>query len=66
MFLLVGAAGLILSGLLAWRSGNWGVLVKAVGQLITMMIFWLGLNRCAHDVEAGHCERSWRRLPPRT
>lgn len=44
MLLLVGAAGLILSVLLAWRSGSWDVLVKAVGQLITMMILWLGVG----------------------
>ncbi|HET9647529.1 MAG TPA: hypothetical protein VFP34_04775 [Microlunatus sp.] len=42
MFVLVGAVGVLLSGLLAWRAGSYGSsLVKALGQLVTMMLLWL-------------------------
>lgn len=45
MFALVGIVGLVLSGLLAWRAGEYGsTLVKAVGQLVTMMLLWLGVG----------------------
>ncbi|GAA2016509.1 hypothetical protein JL107_09960 [Nakamurella flavida] len=44
LFVLVGAVGLVLSGLLAWRAGEPAALLKAVGQLITMMLIWLGIG----------------------
>jgi hypothetical protein len=45
MFVLVGAVGVVLSVLLAWRTGAYGTsLVKALGQLVTMMLLWLGVG----------------------
>jgi hypothetical protein len=44
MFLLVGAVGLVLSVLLAWRAGDFSTLIKAIGQLATMMLLWLGIG----------------------
>lgn len=45
MFLLVGLVGLVLSVVLAWRAGEFGsTLAKAVGQLVTMMLLWLGVG----------------------
>ena len=44
LFLLVGSVGLVLSVLLAWRADEFGALLKAVGQLITMMLLWLGIG----------------------
>jgi len=44
MFLLVGAVGLVLCLLLAWQANDYGALVKAVGELVTMMLLWLGIG----------------------
>jgi len=44
MFLLVGAVGLVLSIALAWWAGQWSSLFKALGQLVTMMLIWLGVG----------------------
>lgn len=45
MFLLVGLVGLVLSVLLAWRADAYGSTVaKALGQLVTMMLLWLGIG----------------------
>lgn len=45
MFVLVGAVGVVLSVLLAWHAGSYGSsLVKALGQLVTMMLLWLGVG----------------------
>lgn len=44
MFLLVGAAGVVLSVLLAWLAGDFATLVKALGELVTMMLLWLGVG----------------------
>lgn len=45
MFLLVGLVGVVLSVLLAWRADAYGsTLVKALGQLVTMMLLWLGVG----------------------
>ncbi|MEP6563041.1 MAG: hypothetical protein ABJD68_18420, partial [Nakamurella sp.] len=44
MFLLVGAVGLIISVALAWFAGQWSALFKAIGQLVTMMLIWLGVG----------------------
>ncbi|WP_420121786.1 hypothetical protein [Nakamurella sp.] len=45
MFLLVGAVGVVLSGLLAWKADAYGsTLAKALGQLVTMMLLWLGVG----------------------
>lgn len=44
MFVLVGAVGVVLSVVLAARAGDFGVLVKALGQLVTMMLIWLGVG----------------------
>jgi hypothetical protein len=44
MFLLVGAVGLVLSVALAWWAGQWSSLFKALGQLVTMMLIWLGVG----------------------
>ena len=44
MFLLVGAVGLVLCLLLAWQADDYGALVKALGELVTMMLLWLGIG----------------------
>jgi hypothetical protein len=45
MFLLVGLVGVVLSVLLAWRADAFGsTLAKAFGQLVTMMLLWLGVG----------------------
>lgn len=44
MFVLVGAAGLLLSVLFAWRAGDFSTLLKALGELATMMLIWLGVG----------------------
>jgi hypothetical protein len=44
MFLLVGAAGVVLSVLLAWRAGDFDALLAALGELLTMMLVWLGVG----------------------
>jgi len=44
MFLLVGAVGLVLCLVLAWQAGDYGALVKALGELVTMMLLWLGIG----------------------
>lgn len=44
MFLLVGAAGVVLSVLLAWRAGDFDALLGALGELLTMMLVWLGVG----------------------
>ena len=44
MFVLVGAVGLVLSVALAWWAGQWSSLFKALGQLVTMMLIWLGVG----------------------
>jgi len=44
MFLLVGAAGLVLSLVFTWRSGDPSTLLKALGELVTMMLVWLGVG----------------------
>ncbi len=44
MFLLVGAVGVVLSVLLAWVAGDFSTLLKALGELITMMLLWLGIG----------------------
>ena len=43
MLLLVGSAGFLLSAVLAWRSGSSADLVKACGQVLTMILLWLGV-----------------------
>ncbi|MFC8930601.1 hypothetical protein ACFT1A_00910 [Rhodococcus sp. NPDC057135] len=43
MLLLVGSAGFLLSVILAWRSGSSTDLVKACGQVLTMILLWLGV-----------------------
>ncbi len=43
MLLLVGSAGFLLSAILAWRSGSSADLVKACGQVLTMILLWLGV-----------------------
>jgi hypothetical protein len=42
LLILVGTAGLLLSLLLAWRSGDVDALVVAFGLLFTMILLWLG------------------------
>lgn len=44
LFVIVGTLGVILSGLLAWRSGSADTLVSALGELATMMFVWLGVG----------------------
>ena len=44
MFLLVGAVGVVLSVLLAWRAADFGALLLALGELVTMMLIWLGIG----------------------
>jgi hypothetical protein len=44
MFLLVGAVGLVLCLLLVWQADDYGALVKALGELVTMMLLWLGIG----------------------
>ncbi len=44
MFLLVGAVGLVLSVLLSIVAGEPAALLKAVGELVTMMLIWLGVG----------------------
>ena len=44
MFVLVGAVGLVLCLLLAWSAGDFGTLLKAIGELVTMMLLWLGVG----------------------
>jgi hypothetical protein len=44
MFVLVGTVGVVLSVLLAWPSGEFSTLVKALGELFTMMLIWLGIG----------------------
>lgn len=44
IFLLVGAAGVVLSVLLAWLAGDFATLVKALGELVMMMLLWLGVG----------------------
>jgi hypothetical protein len=44
LLVLVGAAGLILSLLLAWRSRDVDALIVACGLLWTMILLWLGLG----------------------
>ncbi|MGC0365776.1 hypothetical protein ABH922_003760 [Rhodococcus sp. 27YEA15] len=43
MFLLVGSAGLALSLALSWHTGSTAELVKACGQVLTMILLWLGV-----------------------
>ncbi len=44
MFVLVGTVGVVLSVLLAWPTGEFSTLVKALGELFTMMLIWLGIG----------------------
>ncbi len=44
MFVLVGAVGLILSVVLAVVAKEPSALLKAVGELVTMMLIWLGIG----------------------
>ena len=44
MLPLVGAVGVVLSVLLSWRAGGYGSLLKALGELVTMMLLWLGVG----------------------
>ena len=44
MFVLVGTVGVVLSVLLAWPTGEVSTLVKALGELFTMMLIWLGIG----------------------
>lgn len=44
MFVLVGTVGAVLSVLLAWPTGEVSTLVKALGELFTMMLIWLGIG----------------------
>lgn len=44
MFALVGAAGLTLSVLLALIAGEPSALIKAIAELVTMMLIWLGVG----------------------
>lgn len=43
MLILVGAAGFLLSAVLSWRAGTSTELVKACGQVLTMILLWLGV-----------------------
>ncbi|KJF25013.1 MULTISPECIES: ABC transporter permease [Rhodococcus] len=43
MLILVGAAGFVLSVVLSWRAGNSTELLKACGQVLTMILLWLGV-----------------------
>lgn len=44
MFVLVGTVGIVLSVLLAWPTGEVSTLIKALGELFTMMLIWLGIG----------------------
>lgn len=44
LFLVVGLLGVVLAGLLAWASGSTDTLVSALGELVTMMLVWLGVG----------------------
>lgn len=44
LFLVVGGLGLVLSVLLAWRAGSADTLLGALGELVTMMLIWLGVG----------------------
>lgn len=44
MFLLVGAVGVLLSVVLAWRASDSAALLMALGELVTMMLIWLGIG----------------------
>ena len=44
MLIIVGAAGIGMSVLLAWRAGDAAALLKACGQLLTMIFLWLGVG----------------------
>lgn len=44
LFLIVGTLGLTISVLLALISGSTDVLVSALGELVTMMLVWLGVG----------------------
>src|SRR6478609_3080561 len=44
MLIIVGAAGVLMSILLAWRAGDGRALLKACGQLFTMILLWLGVG----------------------
>ena len=44
MFVLVGTVGVVLSVLLAWPTGEFSTLIKALGELFTMMLIWLGIG----------------------
>ncbi|WP_435804387.1 hypothetical protein [Rhodococcus erythropolis] len=43
ILILVGSAGLLLSAVLSWRAGTSTELVKACGQVLTMILLWLGV-----------------------
>lgn len=43
MFALIGAAGLLMTLVLAWLSGTDDHIVKATGQVWTMILLWLGV-----------------------
>ncbi|MCJ0906827.1 hypothetical protein [Rhodococcus sp. ARC_M6] len=43
MLIFVGAAGFLLSAVLSWRAGTSTELVKACGQVLTMILLWLGV-----------------------
>jgi hypothetical protein len=43
MLILVGAAGFVLSVVLSWRAGDSTELLKACGQVLTMILLWLGV-----------------------
>lgn len=44
MFALVGVVGLVMTLVLAWFSGNDDQIVKATGQVFTMILLWLGVG----------------------
>lgn len=52
MLPLVGAVGVVLSVLLSWRAGGYGSLLKALGELVTMMLLWLGVGNVLSVVSA--------------
>lgn len=44
LFLIVGTLGVVLAALLAWVSGSTDTLISALGELVTMMLVWLGVG----------------------
>ncbi|MGD9988449.1 hypothetical protein [Pseudonocardia sp.] len=44
LFALVGAVGLVLCTLLAWWADDFDAFLAALGELLTMMLVWLGVG----------------------